>query len=32
MAAALLIKGKVTLKNVPEIQDVFTYLDILNGI
>ena len=32
MAAALLIKWKVTLNNVPEIQDVFTYLDILNGI
>jgi UDP-N-acetylglucosamine 1-carboxyvinyltransferase len=32
MAAALLIKWKVTLKNVPEIQDVFTYLDILEGI
>ena len=32
MAAALLVKWKVTLNNVPEIQDVFTYLDILNGI
>ena len=29
MAAALLIKGKTTLRNVPEIGDVFTYLDIL---
>jgi len=32
MAAALLIKGKITLNKVPEIQDVFTYLDILKGI
>lgn len=32
MAAALLIKWKVTLKNVPKIQDVYTYLDILNWI
>lgn len=32
MAASLLIKWKVTLNNVPEIQDVFTYLDILSGI
>ena len=32
MAAALLLKWKVTLKNVPEIQDVFTYLDILDWI
>ncbi len=32
MAAALLLKGKVTLKNVPEIQDVYTYLDILEWI
>jgi len=29
MAAALLIKGKTILRNVPEIGDVFTYLDIL---
>ena len=32
MAAALLIKWKVTLNNVPKIQDVYTYLDILWGI
>jgi UDP-N-acetylglucosamine 1-carboxyvinyltransferase len=32
MAASLLIKWKVILKNVPKIQDVFTYLDILKGI
>jgi len=29
IAAALLIDGKVTLTNVPEIGDVFTFLNIL---
>jgi len=32
MAASLLLKWKVTLKNVPEIQDVFTFLDIFEWI
>jgi len=32
MAAALLIKWKTTLHNVPEIGDVFTYLDILSEL
>lgn len=32
IAWALLIKGKLTLKNVPEIWDVFTFIDILNWI
>jgi len=32
MAAALLIKWKATLYNVPEIWDVFTYLDILSEL
>ncbi len=32
MAAALLIEGKTTLNNVPEIGDVFTYLDILSEL
>ncbi len=32
MAASLLIKWKVKLKNVPEIADVFTYIDILSWV
>ncbi len=32
MAASLLLKWKITLRNVPEMQDVFTYLDILEEI
>lgn len=32
IAAALLIDGKVTLTNVPEIGDVFTFLNIIKGI
>jgi len=32
IAAALLIDGKVTLTNVPEIGDVFTFLNIIRGI
>lgn len=32
LGASLLIKGKVTLKNVPKIGDVITLLDILEGI
>lgn len=32
MASSLLLRWKVTLKNVPKIQDVFTYLDILSSI
>lgn len=32
IAASLLIKWKVILKNVPEISDVFTYLDILSWV
>jgi UDP-N-acetylglucosamine 1-carboxyvinyltransferase len=32
MAASLLIPGKVVLHNVPEIGDVYTYLDILSEI
>ncbi len=32
IAASLLIKWKTILKNIPNIQDVITYLDILKGI
>ncbi|MDQ7009048.1 MAG: UDP-N-acetylglucosamine 1-carboxyvinyltransferase [Candidatus Gracilibacteria bacterium] len=32
IAAALLIKGKVVLTNVPEIGDVFTFLEIIEGV
>lgn len=32
MAASLLIKWKIVLNNVPEIADVFTYIDILSWV
>ena len=32
IAAALLVPGKTTLTNVPEIGDVYTFLDILSDI
>jgi len=32
IAASLLIKGKITLTNVPEIGDVYTFLDIIKWI